>query len=202
MNRRRLCWLVAALLLIGSVAASLYLYSTRDSDFYVIGRKTRGVRANLVLLETTVDTADYHDCKTIQDVLNRLHAKLHEGGRGDGFDDDLNIDLRSFVKTGVHVDDEAFAAEGTAKIRDQPIHFPRESQMMPLKQFLRMVFRQSDVSDVRFILRWGTIEATTMKRADEERANYLDSLSVSDRMRIWWKELNGEVEPDPRIIIL
>ena len=33
----------------------------------------------------------------------------------------------------------------------------------------------------------------------EERARYLDSVSMYDRMRNWWKEINGEVEMDPGI---
>ena len=197
MNRRRFFWLGAAAFVIGVIAVGAYVYATRDSDFHVIGKKTRGVRMNLALLEMKIDTSDFRDCKTVRDALNQLRAKLHEGERGRVLDKGADEDWWWFERRRIDVDHAAFAEAGITQIGDRPIQFPPDSGTMTVKQLLRTIFRRTDVAEVHYIVRWNIIEASTAKAADEERARYLDSVSAYDRIRDWWKEINGEVEPDP-----
>ena len=196
MNRRRITLLCAALLLVGGVALAWYVLDGRDSDFHVIGPKTRGVRANLALLDSTVDVADFRDCTNVRAALHRLRGKLHDATLEPEFGKE--IDLWFFTwRSRVLVDREAFAKEGTPNILDSAVQFPAESQSMTAKQFLRMTFQQTEAQEVHFIVRGHYIEATTLKRAEEERTRYLDSVSVYDRMRNFWKEITGHVEDDP-----
>jgi len=193
MKRSRLYWFFAALLLIGGIAAVLYAISRRDSDFVIVSKKTQGVRDGLAMLNTTVDLADFRDCQTVEEALNRLYARLKEVERGRELD---KIAVEQWIhidRRAIQVDEEAFKEVGIGNIGEQPIQLPNGPETVTIKQFLRIVFREHDA---RFIVRWNAIVATTAKHAEEERARYLDSVSIYDRMRDWWKEINGEIQPD------
>jgi hypothetical protein len=188
-NRRRLLWLcTACLLIVGGIA--WLLFANRDADFHVIGPKTPGVRANLTMLDSKIDVAEFRDCKTLRETLNRLNDKQRTVER--------KLGSREFwVGHDVVLDRQAFAqTPGVLNIAESPVQFTSNSKLVTVKQFLRGTFRQTGANDVHFILHRGCIEATTPERVQEERARYLDSVSLFDRVHNAWKEMTGQVEDD------
>jgi len=164
-----------------------FVFAQRDADFHVIGVKTPRVRANYAVLEMQVDVADFHDCKTLRDALSRLNEKLapRPNEPGQKWSDPVFLDV------------EEFGNDPKRKnLGDAPIQFSRDSQRVTTKQFLRMALRQAGVPDAHFIVGRYCIEATTLNRVQEERARYLDTVSLFDRMQNAWKEMTGQVEDD------
>lgn len=199
MHRRRFCWLCAGLLMVSSVLVAWYVLAERDSDFHVVGPKTRGVRANFALLDSKIDIAHFQDCKTIQAGLNRLHHKIcdDEETLEPGKPAEMHRWMLLVLNRAVTVDSDAFGQEGTRHITERPVQYPAQPQMMSVKEFLRMTFRQAGAGDAHFIVRGHSIEATTLTRAQEARDHYVASVSLYDRMRNMWKDMTGHVEEDP-----
>ena len=194
MTRRRILWLSFALALIGIAVAAWFTLAQRDTDFHVIGPKTRGVRAHLAMLERTIDSGDFHDCNTIEDALWRLDAKLRGAERDEPIENRLG-----WRRPIVRIDHPALGAQ---KNPFGPVHFAADSQPMTVKEFLRQTFAQAQAGEVHFIVRGYAIEATTRKRAEEVRTEYLENLSAFERMKMMWKELTGPVEEDiPELLI-
>jgi len=189
---KRVRWMAALLLLIGIGAATWFLLSRRDTDFIMVGPKTVGVRDNFAKLDAMIDPADFRDCKTVEQALRRLNEKLGTSSSVPGVEPDpwfVRMDL-------VGTDPAAFAQKDGANLLNKPFQAPVDAQRMTLKQFLRMTFSQAGVSELSFVVRGHYIEATTATRAQEERARYLDSVGVIDRMHGMWKELTGNLEQD------
>lgn len=194
MNRRRLTYGCLALTLIGGAIAAWFVLARRDADFVMVGPKTKGVRDNFVKLDMMIDSADFQDCKTVRQAVRQLNRKLNGGEIFP--DDQQRFGFWLHNQNRLRVDNDAFTTAGKDLI-ESPFQLPAESQPMALKQFLRMTFAQTGVPEVSFIVRGHYIEATTSKRAQEERTQYLDSVSVYDRMRNLWKEMRGDLADDP-----
>src|SRR5207253_184286 len=129
--------------------------------------------------------ADFQDCKTLEQVLIRLNEKFGEPLEARMWGGGWRWPFVQYSEPANNI----------------LVQYPAESCPMPLKQFLRMTFAQAGVEDVGFIVRNNRIEATTMKRVEAERARYLESVSLFDRMKTAWRDLMGEVEDDPPVIM-
>jgi len=197
MSRRRIFWITTPIVLIGIAIAVWYVLARRDADFVTVGPKTQGVRDNFVKLDMMVDPADFRDCKTMRDAVARLIAKT----RPPDFVEDKERHVRLWWPRHdwIRIDDVAFVEKRQFgnDLLASPFTLPPGNEPMTVKQFLRMTLAQSGVPDVTFVVRGSYVEATTASRAQEERTRYLDSVSLYDRMQSLWKEVTGNLDPDP-----
>jgi len=194
MNRRRLIFGCIVLSMIAGAITTWYVLARRDADFVVVGRKTKGVRENYAKLEMMIDPADFREFKTVHEALAKLNnqlrlLQLEENGPDEAW--------RGWEFQRVRIDRDAFFVPvGGVDTLEAPFQLPADARPITLKQFLRMTFAQTGVPDVNFIVRGHYIEATTAERAQDERARYLDGVSVYDRMQNLWKEMTGNLDDD------
>jgi hypothetical protein len=185
MTRRRKWWLLCGFAaLVAGIGVTCYLLASRDADFKVASARTKSIRAHFAKLDSTIDAADFHDCKTLRATLDRLHNKFGKPEEGPW------RWSRGTLWRFVQVDNDVADY-------DAPVAFPAESTPMTLKDFLRLTMRQVTDKEVGFIVRRHYIEATSLKRAEEEQARYVESIPIFDRVKNAWKELTGHVEDDP-----
>jgi len=178
LNRCRILWLCMPLVLIGVAVVAWFVLARRDADFVIVGPKTVSSRKTLALLDSTIDAGDFHDCETVQEVVDRLV-------RGN-----LGLDV---------IIDRAAIQEETGVDRDwyqSPVKFePTPPQPMTVKQFLRLTLHQAELPNVTFVVSTPLI-ATTRTAAAQEKADYLDRLSTYGYAQMIWAEWTRDIESD------
>jgi hypothetical protein len=189
MKRRTWLWLAAVIVLIAGIGLAWALFADRDADFQAIGPRTRSVRANFAVLDRTIDAADFHDCKNLEEVLNQLSQKMwRDGGEP--------VEFRFF--SSITADMRRLFPDAPAPLMAEiPVAYPPDPNPMTIKQFLRLTFRQATDEDVGFIVHRYGIMATSRKHLNEERTRYVESVPIFDRVKTAWRELMGHVEDDP-----
>jgi len=192
MSRRRIFWITTPIVLIGIAIATWYVLARRDADFIMVGPKTIGVRDNFTKLDTIIDPADFRDCKTVEQAMRRVNENLVAPNVTPADEPEIWVIRFGLVRT----DQAVFARKDGSNLLITPFQLPADAQPMTLKQFLRMTFSQTGVAELSFVVRGHYVEATTATRAQDERARYLGSVGVIDRMHGMWKELTGNLEPD------
>jgi hypothetical protein len=187
MLRRRKLWLILLLVFAIIAIGGVWMYfDRRDPDFHVIGPKTKGVRANLALLERTIDAAEFHDCKTLDDVAVRLDEKLRPfADKG----------LKGWRPYKLRVDSSVTPRRDD--VLSSPVEYPAEATPMTVKDFLRFTFRQVTDEEFGFVVSGYFIQATTSAEIQAARARYQANVPLLDRLRNVWRDVIGEAEDDP-----
>jgi hypothetical protein len=191
MKRRTILWLSLIVVLLAGVALAWMIFNKRDADFQAFGPRTRGVRANFATLDTTIDAADFHDCKSLDAVLKRLNKKFGEG----------EIALWHIVPPFVSNKVNEIEPDERRILVTFPVTYPAESTPMTVKQFLRMTFSQAYNEDIGFVVGRYGVTAMTRERFDEKHARYVESVPFFERFRNAWEDMTGHVEDDPPVAI-
>jgi len=182
MNRRRLFAACAAVFFVVSLVAALYVLSRPDDDFVVTGPKSQGVRANLDLLDSKIDPANYRECKTFGAVVNQLMSELNRD----------EVVFFVLIDMGAH---EKTAGSVRRDLRKQPVQLPASSEKMSVKQLLRLAKEEADAPHIMFVIHDLGIMVLHQDDAAKARAEYLERLTVFDRVVAFWREATGNLEP-------